>query len=109
MNTISKAMNKGQADLARDFQNVVSNAEELVRTVGQEGEARYADVSKRMKASIDTAKARLGEISESARVRAVDTAKATDDYVRGNPWQAVGIGAATGVVLGFLIASRRQG
>ncbi len=33
-------------------------------------------------------------------------AKATDDYVRANPWQAVGIAAAAGYVLGMLITRR---
>ena len=107
MNTPSRSMNKAQGDLARDFRKVVTDAEELIRTVGQEGESRYADVSNRVKASIDTAKVCLGELSESARARTVDTAKAADDYVRGNPWQAVGIGAAAGVLVGFLLASRR--
>ncbi len=91
--TNTKAFNRIQGDMARDFRNVVSDAEELVRTVGQEGESRYADVSNRVKASIETAKARLGELGETARAKTVDTAKATDDFVRGNPWQAAGIGA----------------
>jgi ElaB/YqjD/DUF883 family membrane-anchored ribosome-binding protein len=109
MSTIipTKTMNKAQGDLARDFRNVVTDTEELIRTVGQEGESRYADVSNRVKASIDTAKVRLTELTEAARVRTVDTAKATDEYVRGNPWQAVGIGAAAGIVIGFLLSSRR--
>lgn len=111
MNISSKSVNKAQGDLARDFQNVVSDAEELIRTVGQEGEAKYADVSKRVKASIDTAKLRLVELGETAKVKTVDAAKAsaqaTDDYVRGNPWQAVGIGAAIGTLIGFMLASRR--
>ena len=33
-------------------------------------------------------------------------AKATDDYVRDNPWQAVGIAAMAGLVLGILISRR---
>ena len=33
-------------------------------------------------------------------------AKATDTYVKDNPWKAVGIGAAVGVVLGMLINRR---
>ena len=39
-----------------------------------------------------------------AKTRAA--AKATEDYVRANPWQAVGIAAAAGLVLGIL-ATRR--
>ena len=108
MNTPSRSMNKAQGDLARDFRKVVTDAEELIRTVGQEGEAKYADASKRVMASIDTAKARMAELRETARAQAVDAAKATDDYVRSNPWQAVGIGAAVGALFGIFFASRRQ-
>ena len=30
----------------------------------------------------------------------------TDEYVRSNPWQAVALGAALGVLAGFLVARR---
>ena len=33
-------------------------------------------------------------------------AKATDEYVKENPWKAVGVGTAVGVVIGMLIARR---
>jgi len=33
-------------------------------------------------------------------------AKATEDYVRANPWKAMGITAAVGFVLGILAARR---
>ena len=33
-------------------------------------------------------------------------AKAADDYVRANPWQAVGISAAVGFMFGMLITRR---
>ncbi|MFH0811942.1 MAG: hypothetical protein V2A69_03780 [Pseudomonadota bacterium] len=33
-------------------------------------------------------------------------AKATEDYVRANPWKAMGITAAVGFVLGILVARR---
>ena len=33
-------------------------------------------------------------------------ARATDDYVHDNPWQAVGVAAAIGLALGVLIGRR---
>ena len=33
-------------------------------------------------------------------------AKATDEYVKDNPWKSVGLGAAVGVVIGMLIARK---
>lgn len=44
-----------------------------------------------------------GVISDRAR----QTAKATDTYVHDRPWQAIGIGAALGVVIGVLLARWR--
>jgi len=32
--------------------------------------------------------------------------RATDEYVQDNPWQAVGIAAAVGLVIGLLISKR---
>ena len=33
-------------------------------------------------------------------------ARATDDYVHDNPWQAIGIAGVTGLLLGLLISRR---
>jgi ElaB/YqjD/DUF883 family membrane-anchored ribosome-binding protein len=38
--------------------------------------------------------------------RARDAARATDDYVHDNPWQAVGAAAAVGFVVGMLMTRR---
>lgn len=48
------------------------------------------------------AKAQFAEVATQAKA----AAKAADDYVRANPWQAVGISAAVGVIVGMLITRR---
>ena len=40
------------------------------------------------------------------REKSKAAAKATDTYVKDNPWKAVGIGAVAGVILGLLINRR---
>ena len=43
---------------------------------------------------------------DSALVQARHTVQATDDYVRQKPWQATGIAAGIGVLIGLLIGRR---
>ena len=92
--------------VGRDVQNVVNEAQELLKTVHTEGANKLDEVKTKVSAQYDVARAKLGDlqstVTEGAKV-AVDT---TDEYVRTNPWTAVGIAAAAGAVIGFL-ASRR--
>ena len=39
-------------------------------------------------------------------VKAKEAGQATDAYVRENPWQAVGIAAGAGLLIGMLISRR---
>ena len=52
------------------------------------------------------AKATLADASQPVFDRTRETAADADDYVRGNPWTAVGVAIAAGVVIGFLAAKR---
>ena len=92
--------------VGRDVQNVVNEAQELLKTVHTEGANKLDEVKTKVHAQYDVARAKLGDlqttVTEGARV-AVDS---TDEYVRTNPWTAVGIAAAVGAVIGFL-ATRR--
>lgn len=48
----------------------------------------------------------VGERAAEVRERARDAARDTEHYVRRNPWQAVGIAAGVGLLLGVLISRR---
>ena len=92
--------------VGRDVQNVVNEAQELLKTVHTEGANRLDEVKTTMSAQYDVARARQGDLQTTV----VDGAKAavdtTDEYVRTNPWTAVCVAAAAGAVIGFL-ATRR--
>jgi ElaB/YqjD/DUF883 family membrane-anchored ribosome-binding protein len=92
--------------LAADLRLVISDAEALLRaTVGKADETATAARAK-MQETLDSAKLKLGPLGEEAAERASAAAHATDDYVRANPWQAVGIAALAGIALGLLISRR---
>ncbi len=92
--------------LIHDFKVVVADAEALLKaTAGQGGEAMAAMRAK-AEESLATAKVKISEAEAVLVARTKAAAKATDEYVHVHPWQAIGIAASIGVVVGLLIGRR---
>jgi ElaB/YqjD/DUF883 family membrane-anchored ribosome-binding protein len=93
--------------LMQDLQMVVSDAEELLRaTAGQAGE-KVSAARERIEDSLVSAKARLAIAEEAMLEKTRQAARLTDDYVHDNPWNAVGIAAGVGLLVGMLISRGR--
>ena len=92
--------------LVADLKVVVADAEELLRATASQAGEKVAAARERIQASIATAKVKLTEAERALLEKTKQAAKATDDYVHENPWQAVGVAAAAGLVLGILISRR---
>lgn len=92
--------------LINDFKTVVADAEALLKvTAGQGGEA-LAAARTRAEESLAAAKARMVEAQAEVVARTKAAAKATDEYVHVHPWQAIGVAAGVGLVIGVLIGRR---
>ena len=92
--------------LVADLKVVVADAEELLRATASQAGEKVAVARERIQASLATAKVKLNEAERALLDKTKEAARATDDYVRENPWQAVGIAAVGGMVLGILISRR---
>jgi ElaB/YqjD/DUF883 family membrane-anchored ribosome-binding protein len=93
--------------LIDDLQTVIGDAENLLRETAEQGGDRIREVRRRAEESVKQAKERLAGLQDEAIDRAQALAGDTNDFVRSNPWQAVGIAAGVGLVLGILLMSRR--
>lgn len=102
----STTTNSENSPIARDIQNVVSDAQELLKTVQSEGSSRLTEVKGQVQAKLDNAKQMLGELGTTVQDGAKQAMDTTDAYVRANPWRAIGVSAAVGALIGFLIARR---
>lgn len=92
--------------LISDFKVVVADAEALLKaSAGQGGEA-LAAVRARVEDSLAVAKSKMLDAEEELLVKTKIAAKATDEYVHDHPWNAVGIAAGVGLLLGLLISRR---
>jgi len=92
--------------LVADLKVVVADAEELLRATASQAGEKVSAARERIQASLATAKVKLTEAEQALLEKSKEAAKAADEYVRENPWQAVGVAAAAGLVLGVLISRR---
>ena len=104
-----------QADVAKDkllkdFNQVVSDTEELLRSVAATGGEKAQALRAGVEQNLQVARQRLRELEQSAVERTRAAAKATDEYVHVHPWQSIaiaaGIAAVVGIVLGLLLNRR---
>ena len=85
---------------------MVADAEELLRATASQAGEKVSAARERIQASLATAKVKLTEAEQVLLEKSKEAAKAADDDVRVNPWQAVGVAGAAGLVLGILISRR---
>ena len=92
--------------LVEDLKTVMRDAEALIKATSAQTGEKIQEVRARAEASLKQAQERLSEIEDEALRRARELAGATEDYVRENPWQSLGIAAGIGLLLGVLISRR---
>ena len=99
------AKNGGEA--GRDeWKRLVADVEDLVKKVANVDDDEIAEIRSKVESTLAEAKSSAGAGLALARGHAEDASEATDEYVRENPWAAIGIAAAVGIIIGF-VAGRR--
>ncbi len=93
--------------LLQDLRSVVSGAEELLRATASQTGEKVSAARERIEENLADAKERLVIAERALREKTKEAATATDEYVRDNPWQAVGIAAGVGILIGMLISRGR--
>ncbi len=103
MNEISESQ---KDKLMNDLRLVISDAEELLKMTADEAGEGAAGLRSRVQQRMNQAKAELVHLQMAAVAKARAAGHATDEFVHGNPWKAVGIGAGVGLLVGLLISRR---
>jgi ElaB/YqjD/DUF883 family membrane-anchored ribosome-binding protein len=95
-----------QEKIVSNIKSVIADAEEiLVATADQTGE-KIATLRSTIRERLLDARIRLDEVEQAMKDKTRAAARATDDYVHDNPWQAVSVGAGIGFLLGFILGRR---
>lgn len=108
-------MNQPHTEVTRErlfdeFNAVVAETERLLKSLATAGSDQAGTIKASVQQGLTAASDRLAKIREQSVQQAGAAAKATDEYVRDNPWQSIGVVAAVsaivGLICGLLIARR---
>jgi ElaB/YqjD/DUF883 family membrane-anchored ribosome-binding protein len=92
--------------LVEDLKTVMQDAEALLKATSSQTGDRIQEVRARAEESLRQARVRLAQVEEDTLRQAREVADATEQYVRENPWQSVGVAAGVGLLLGLLLGRR---
>lgn len=95
-----------QAKLVNDIKLVIADAEDILHATADQAGEKVASLRARIQKQLEGAKTRLIDAETVLIAKTRAAAQATDAYVHESPWQAVGIAAGAGLLLGLLLGRR---
>jgi ElaB/YqjD/DUF883 family membrane-anchored ribosome-binding protein len=90
-----------------EIKNLIADVEELMARISDLKDADVVRVRGKVQSAVEATKQSLADGAVNIRRRAQRVASTADDYVRDSPWQAIGMAALVGAVVGIL-ATRRS-
>lgn len=91
---------------ASQLQKFFDDVEELLRRVSDLGDRDISRLRSRLESSIDHVKDAAREGARAAVDSTRRAADAADGYVHNNPWTAIGVTAAAGILVGALLSRK---
>ncbi len=88
--------------LVSDVKTVVRDADNLLRATGNDLSEKTQEARQKLRDTMEGAKKSVKRAEE----KLTEKAKQADELVRDHPYQAIGIAAGVGVLLGFLIGRK---
>jgi ElaB/YqjD/DUF883 family membrane-anchored ribosome-binding protein len=95
-------MNKHTQAIINDVGRLADDARLLMAATADVAGEKVGEARKRLAAALDSTK----EIAGRVRDKAVEGARAADETVRENPYQAIGIAFGVGALVGYLVSRR---
>jgi ElaB/YqjD/DUF883 family membrane-anchored ribosome-binding protein len=89
-----------------EVKNLIADVEDLLARIADLKDADVSRVRNKVLQAVGNAKETIAESAENLRRQAREAVTATDDFVHDSPWQAVGIAALVGALVGILVTRR---
>lgn len=113
-NDLSDGVSDIKAAASSEIKSLIADVEDLMARIADLKDADVVRVRGKVQRAVDATKQSLADgadairqQAQAIRQQAQNAASTADDYVRDSPWQAVGIAALVGAVVGIL-ATRRS-
>jgi ElaB/YqjD/DUF883 family membrane-anchored ribosome-binding protein len=102
------ATDTASSGVTQEFKNFMADMEDLLKASTSLTGDDLARAKAKLYARVAAARAFLEGMPATISDRARKTVRVADGYVREQPWQAIGMTAAVGVLVGFLLGRRGQ-
>ena len=89
--------------IVADLKTLITDAEELLKATTSQAGEKIAVARQKIEQSLIEGKKALADAEQVVIKKSNECAEIAEDYVRENPWGAVGIAAGVGLVLGLLL------
>ena len=89
-----------------EIRNLMADVEDLVTRVAGVTDPNIRLVRNKVLKTLDAARTSMSASAERVREHAIKAAGTTNDFVRENPWQSLGIAAVLGAAVGYLARRR---
>ena len=87
--------------LIEDVKVLAKDVQDLLKATASVAGDKAAEVRSRVEESLKIAQDKLSDARSQVQAKGQEAFSATDSYVRDNPWNAVGIAAGIGFLLGI--------
>jgi ElaB/YqjD/DUF883 family membrane-anchored ribosome-binding protein len=102
----TEAQEQVRQGLVASAKSTLADIEDMMRAQASVTGEKAAELREKIATALRKAKDNLADSQAVVMDRAKEAAQATDDYVHDHPWQAVGVAAGLGFVLGLLLSRR---
>jgi ElaB/YqjD/DUF883 family membrane-anchored ribosome-binding protein len=102
MEHTAREFNRAKGRMTDNLKTIVSDGEKLLKAAANASGEGFTAARAKFAEKVMSAKAGLADASQPV----VDGAGRANDYVHGSPWAAIGVAAAAGILIGFLVAKR---
>jgi ElaB/YqjD/DUF883 family membrane-anchored ribosome-binding protein len=104
---LGESLDNVKSAASGEIKNLIADVEELMARISDLKDADVVRVRGKVQSAVEATKQSLADSAVNFRRRAQQAASTADDYVRDSPWQAIGMAALVGAVVGIL-ATRRS-
>lgn len=106
MHSKSAISNTALSDASSDFQNFVSDMEDLIKETSTSTGEELSRAKDRLSKRLAEAKESVKDVGADIAQRSRNAATVTNEYVHEQPWKVIGASAAIGLLIGFALTRR---
>lgn len=106
LNAIHGTVEGMKDTLVEDLKSVGADTDDLLKDMVNSTAEEFAAARRKIEGKLVEARSRIDDARLAVTEKAKGTADATHVYVRENPWTALGVVAAAGLIIGFLLSRR---